>query len=48
MNLLQRCILLIIIVIINGKLYNNSQWEFWVITVGMGIFISPPFKKKKR
>ena len=46
MDLLQRWILLIIISIINAKLFNLDDWQFWLIACGVGIVCSPLFKRK--
>jgi len=47
MDLLQRWVLLIILAIINAKVFNIDDWQFWVICFGIGIVCSPLFKKEK-
>jgi len=46
MNLLQRWILGVIIAIIDITLFNETDWQFWVIAASAGIVCSPLFSKE--
>jgi len=47
MELLQRWILLLLISFINVELFNTNDWQFWIISGGLGVVCSPLFKRKK-
>ena len=51
LDLIQRLILILIIIIISAELFNLYDWKFWVISIGIGFVCYPkanPFNKIKK
>lgn len=46
MNLLQRWILMLVIILINTEVFDINNWEFWVIGGGIGAVCSPLYNKQ--